>query len=376
MPHPDVKATSDCDVPFARQLDQLLRACAARVTLLGAVAAENACQERARLTEALRRRSELSPRWSYVRRENRDVTRMIDDAILVVDRVDCDDDLKQLYLDRLRELALESRIVDAVGTRQLQQLSRLRFRGESDEARALAKRWAVPPMSQRESKSILSDGAGDDSLLNQMRARVTAERLPFRVISHDRLSALAATGDETIYVAAGVLVSARDIARTVTHEVLGHAAPRATGKSTFSALFTIGTAGGIDDQEGLALVIEERHAFLDEHRKHELGARHRATVWMDSGATFAEVAIALVDECGLPEASAIRIAERIYRGSNGTFAGLGRERVYLQAYCAIKAHLTNKPENEALLASGQIGLTALPALRRHFLEHVRAIDLE
>jgi hypothetical protein len=43
--------------------------------------------------------------------------------------------------------------------------------------------------------------------------------------------------------------------------------------------------------------------------------------------------------------------------------GLGRERVYLESLVRVRAHLEAHPEDEPVLASGQVALDALGAIR-------------
>ena len=121
-----------------------------------------------------------------------------------------------------------------------------------------------------------------------------------------------------------------------------HAIPRARSQQARLAIFQIGTARGIDDQEGFALVLEDRHGFLGPKRKRELAARHLAVEAMDGGARFHENVEALVKEHGLTVREAIYVAERTYRGSDGTTPGLGRERIYLEAFIRVGEHLAER----------------------------------
>jgi hypothetical protein len=42
--------------------------------------------------------------------------------------------------------------------------------------------------------------------------------------------------------------------------------------------------------------------------------------------------------------------------------GLGRERIYLEAFLRVKEHLAKMPTDEAILTSGQVSLDAIPTL--------------
>jgi len=208
-----------------------------------------------------------------------------------------------------------------------------------------------------------SDDPDARSLLSRMKAAVGNLRLPFTVVAAPTLAPLAATGDRVILVATGRAVTEEDARRTVLHEIEGHARPRARALHASSALFGAGTARGIDDQEGRALLLEDRAGLLGLSRRRQLAARHRAVEGMLDGGPFAEIASDLVDTHGLDAADAVVVAERAFRGSDGRRPGLGRERVYLESLVRVRAHLTSHPEDERLLESGQVAVDAIEALR-------------
>ena len=196
-----------------------------------------------------------------------------------------------------------------------------------------------------------------------MRDAVGRSRLPFVVVRAPDLAPLAATGDRTIFVATGRATCEEDAIRTVLHEIEGHAWPRARSRDANAALFRAGTAQGVDDQEGRALLIEEREGFLSLRRRRQIAARHRAVEWMLAGASFGEVAQGLVTRHGLEVAEAVVAAERVFRGSDGLRPGLGRERVYIEAFLRVKGHLARHPQDERVLAFGQVSVGAAPTLR-------------
>jgi hypothetical protein len=157
------------------------------------------------------------------------------------------------------------------------------------------------------------------------------------------------------------------------HEIEAHAIPRTRAAQARLAIFQIGTARGIDDQEGFALVLEERMGYLGPKRKHELAARHLAVEAMDGGARFHENVNALVKEHGLTVRDAVLVAERAYRGGDGTTPGLGRERIYLEAFIRVGEHLTKKPTDEGMMTSGQISIDAIPTIAP-FVRRARATE--
>ncbi len=264
--------------------------------------------------------------------------------------------------ERIDELLLECQIVRAIGTDALGELALRRFGPRGDVAtqaiRRTALAWTREPPAPRRERTITSDAAHDGSLLSRMRVAVRAMNLPFDVIPSPTLSALSATGHRTILVATARDVTAAVARRTVLHEVSGHAAPRARAARMQNPIFGLGTAGGHDDQEGFALLLEERAGCLDKERAFELGARHLAATAMHDGASFIEV-VRHLRALGVDVPRAIPCAERVFRGSGGAQPGLGREAIYLEAYLRVKRHLGKHPRDEALLSSGQLAVRTL-----------------
>ncbi len=275
--------------------------------------------------------------------------------------------LEALFLGRIRELSLEAEMCARAGTVAVTRLARARFRHPEEEtsraASALCTAWLDEPRASATDTSILSDDLDPRSLLSRMREAVGRLRLPFTVIATPWLAPLAATGEGVILVTTGRLVSDEDTRRTVLHEIDGHARPRARSMHAGSSLFRTGTARGIDDQEGRAVWLEERAGLLGPRRRRQLAARHRAVEKMLEGAGFADVAEMLIADHGLETAEAVLVAERVFRGGDGTHPGLGRERVYLESLVRVRRHLTLRPEDDAVLATGQVAVDAIETLR-------------
>jgi hypothetical protein len=66
---------------------------------------------------------------------------------------------------------------------------------------------------------------------------------------------------------------------------------------------------------------------------------------------------------GLDPADAVLVAERAFRGGDGTRAGLGRERTYIESFVRVRARLEANPDDERVMAAGQVALDAVDALR-------------
>jgi hypothetical protein len=276
--------------------------------------------------------------------------------------------LGALYLGRVRELVLEAALCAAAGTAELGCIAAERFASpDVEDARAasrLSALWITESVPACRAPVLDSDAAAPRSLLSLMRAAVGQAGLPFQVLPAPSLASLAATGERAIYVATGRPVAEEDAARTVLHEIEGHARPRARALRAKSLLFRVGTARGADDQEGRALLLEERAGWLGPRRRRQLAGRHRAVEAMHEGASFAEVAFTLARVHGFDEVEAVVAAERAFRGGDGSKPGLGRERVYLESLVRVKAHLARHPGDEEVLACGQVAVDSVSQLRR------------
>ncbi len=348
--------------------ERLLIEAVRSVRLLGSVVPRNAAQERARLVEAFESGQVATPRWSYARSDHSALRKALARA---AQRLEAEGHpVGLLYAARARELEIEAALASEAGTGVLGALARARFRSanpaKAGEATILARKWInegrAGAAETNSGEVIMSDAPVPGSLLTRMREEVGRLTLPFAVVVQPSLAALAATGERHILVAAGRACTRDDVERTVMHEIEAHAIPRTRATQARLAIFQIGTARGIDDQEGFALVLEERGGYLGPKRKRELAARHLAVEAMDGGARFNENVEALVKEHGLGVREAVLVAERAYRGGDGTTPGLGRERIYLEAFIRVGEHLAKRPTDEGILTSGQISVDAIPTI--------------
>jgi hypothetical protein len=363
-------APAHANARLMRLVDRLLVRAAREIQMLAALTPRDAQRERARLVDALRQGRPATPRWDYARTPHDELRRALSAAERALEE-HAETPLDHLYLERIRELAVEASLCAAAGTRDVAMLARERFgtatAETAAEASALAGAWLAEGAGGRppRAESLESDAPGPRSLVARLRAEVGRLRLPFTVVVHPALASLAATGDGVILVAAGRPVTDEDVERTVLHEIEGHALPRTRAAGAALAIARVGTARGIDDQEGRALWLEDRAGMLRGGRRRQLASRHRAVEAMLAGATFADAAAMLVHDHGIDPLAAVVVAERVFRGGDGARPGLGRERVYLEAYVRVRRHLVEHPEDEAVLASGQIALHACDVLRAH-----------
>jgi hypothetical protein len=336
------------------------------IGLLGAATPKDAHIERARLLRDYAHGRERLPEWTYepsVAAQAPRLRRL--DALATPLRALEGTPLGALYQERAHELRLELLAALAVGTPTFAGCARARFAPspERDAADAMAARWCREAGDSDASEGVIaSDDRDPRSLLSRLRAEVARQKLPFTVRTSPTMSALAAISGDTLWVAEGRRLAPLDVDRTVMHEIEAHALPRTRARTRSIALFAIGTAGGSDDQEGYALWLEERRGVSGPGRRKELGARHEAVSLMQAGADFVSVVRSLRG-WGVALDAALRAAERAFRGSHGASPGLGRERVYLEAFVRVERRLMASPEDERVLATGQVAVHAIDTLR-------------
>jgi hypothetical protein len=344
----------------AAELDRLLARAEQTIALIDRVTPVN-------LTDEIRRLSTLGdgepgaePGFQY--RPRPELSGLLAALEVVAEGVDTEHDLGELYAERARELVLEARLVSNVGATTFSELARARFpldrTAHGEAADVTARQWAalVPGSDERR---IASDDPNDpESLLSTVQRLAGALRLPVRVVVSERLASAAATGDGVIVVRAHAMHRAASALRIAVHEIHGHAMPRHRARSERLGIFATGTVQGPDDEEGRALLIEERHGLLDAERRRELGVRHLIANAVRCGAEWTD-ALRIGTEHGLFRAEAVRLAARVVRGG-----GLAREIVYLPAWHRVRHALERRPSLEQWLERGRIAVHAVPVLER------------
>jgi hypothetical protein len=303
----------------------------------------NMRRELARVQDAFREGKQTTPLFEYAPVPQLDG--LLSELAAFADLASCGP-WGELLAERAVEITEEAALVAALGTPSFVRAAHRRYWrphvATMAEATALAKAWLDSPRTT-ESKGELhrtDDRQDPGSLLRCIEALLGERRLSFRVQVISNLVPVAATGDGVILIAEGRWLSALETARVAAHEVLAHALPRALAAGP---LWQLGTAGAADEEEGRALLIEQRHELMGEERRFALALRHLAAQALFDGAGYVEV-VRLLLERGCPSDLAVMVAARVFRGG-----GLGREIVYLPALLRVSAGLKADPALEQWL---------------------------
>jgi hypothetical protein len=345
-----------------RSLEQGLARAERAVALLDRCRPLNAKREQIRVLAEWQRGNKRAPRWSYARAEQLAETRA--ELEWIANHGSRAGAWGRLFAERALELAAEADAADHVGSAEFRERAALRFpidRGaDGEQAEALARAWSTEQGSTPSSAALIeSDNERDpESLISALRRAVGEQRLGFRVVASAELPCAAATGEDILLVRMGMFHTRREVRRIVLHELEAHALPRCRARAERLGLFRVATARGADDEEGRALLLEERAGFLDARRRAQLGRRHLAALSVRRGAGWVET-VELLLELGTPLAEAIDLAARAHRGG-----GLGREVVYLTSLVRVRRALAEDPSLESFMRRGRISVQAAPILRQ------------
>lgn len=293
-----------------------------------------------------------------------------------------DELLGPLYAERACELELEAALAEHIGSAEFAALAVRRHAPCADpewqRAQQLAQQWANLSHAELARDELVrsDDPRSPDSLLQLTSAQLGLRRVPFRIQVVRELASYAATGDGVIFLRAGALLSPAAGLRIARHEVVAHALPRVRARAHALGLLRVGTAGAAADEEGRALLIEQRLGDLSVERQRELGLRHLTALAVASGADVRDCVRELAGFGCAPE-QALQLFIRCARGSALPGRGLCRELEYLPAWLRVSTALSPDPALELWLRQGRASLCAARLLRQHvvldpfILEHGR-----
>lgn len=329
--------------PLAGIEDELLRV-EEDLSLVRRLSPLNYERERLLLEENLRRGKYRDPDFVYpsvdtlcLLRSEDSLSRARDSLLGAVPSL-----LGTLLLGRIAELTLEAEMVKSVGTERVRTLSAQRYPFSSEElseAGKLSEHWLA-------FSEAASEPAQEVQLSSYLRARCLELGIEAKVVESS-LSAVCGVGGTTVYVRRGAAVSEGEARRIFVHEIEGHLLPRLRAES-LPAPYRIGTEGCLEDEEGRAILLEERAGTLGPERSRALAVRHQVAVSVLEGAEEATA------ERLARRVSAELLSECLCRALRG--GGLCRERVYLPGYVRVKRALEEAPEIETLMSVGRISV--------------------
>lgn len=347
-------------------LDQLLVSVADKVRPLPSLAAEDAAQERARLTQALSRGEQPVPSPALRRTVvEPGLFRTLDEARRLAEG----SALGPLYTQRFDELELDLAILDAWGDpKRVRPLSARRYGTGEDAVVTAVGEVSVGVLAQQMLDQVVLCDMGPrvlpalapdpkPSVARMILQAALGIGLDPTVRVEPRLSSLAATGERTVFLSAR-MYSLHEARRLTAHEVFGHLVVAANARAQPLRLLSVGLASSFADQEGVSLYLEAALGLMSGERLRTLAARVMATRWLHAGASFGETAQRLYTDCQLSAESAILTAERTYRGG-----GVARDAGYLSGFLRVRAALSRGEVTLDELRRGRVGLAHVEPLR-------------
>ncbi len=277
--------------------------------------------------------------------------------------------LAKLYLERLDEIELDFLIRDARSdAKLLRPLLARRYGtgreliGETDGSPRLvdvAEHVLDTVDAEPEHPLLPPDATFDEpslaSIIRNVALHAGVELEGVRV--EDSLVANAVASGRWVLIA-NRHVGPREALRCAVHEVLGHVVATLNANAQPHAIFTIGTAGAFEDQEGVALALEELAGVLDAERLRVLAARVVATARFHDGIRFEDLAELLHHAYGLSSNDAIAITERTFRGG-----GSAREASYLRGFLRVRGAVAGGVATIDELRNGKLSARAIEDVR-------------
>ena len=344
------------------ELDRLLLSAEQHISLLERCTPCNFQSESRAVDAAWRQGQPRNPRFEYA--SHRSLFSLQKALAQVVERASQGPALLPLYAARAEELRLEAELAQNVGKAAFSRLASRRFSVPADSAGVQAQRWSETWLKEHREVDELQplipveDTSDERSLVSLMAQAIGEQRLPFRIEFRPGLASMAATGEGVIVIRHGAKLSENRARRIVLHEVFGHALPRAQARREPCRLFSAGTARGPDEEEGRALLLEERHDLLSPLRRAELARRHLGALSVRQGADWVQT-VELLLSSGASLAEAQALAHRSHRGG-----GLARELVYLPAFWRLREAFRRTPTLERWFERGRVSLASIPRLSR------------
>jgi hypothetical protein len=340
-----------------RRLEDLLLSIEREISLLGAFSPTNFGVEVARLSQELSLGRVATPRFVYRNmpvwgRQSSRIKERLKAVEIALSSVStevpggAEELLGRILAERVMELQLELQLVSARGTDEVVSLGRRRYSfatAELEAADTLAAEWF--------SCKLEAPRNDESELLSSLLSRLCSARgYSVRIVEGD-IASIAAVADDCLIVRRGAAANANEAARLFAHEVEGHLMPRMRAASGPIPL-RIGTGSSVEDEEGRALLLEERSGNLGSQRRHWLSVRHQLARAVRDGQSGPDVALRLA----LAGADVALVASELCRTLRG--GGLAREIVYLPGYLRVRAALLEHPEDEDWMSFGRVSVRA------------------
>ena len=330
-----------------------------KIRLLDRVLPTNAAAERSRLLRTLVSGRVAAPAFTYAPTPETPVwQRQLGELSARLESID--HPAARWFAARVEELLVEAELLLARGTPQFQRLACQRYvisDKELEDSEVLAHEWLREPPSQLPADPIVSDDRRDPrSLWCVLERRIQQSGFPIRLVVSAELSSAAAAGDGFVAMRSNARYSAEAAERIAQHELLAHVFPRFHARQQRIGLLRVGVRGSGEEEEGRALLIEQRGGYLDNARRRELALRHLAASAVRSGADFEQL-VRLLEAHGSSLEAACDTAFRALRGG-----GLAREIAYIPAFLRVSEAFSAAPELERWFERGRATLAFSRAL--------------
>jgi uncharacterized protein (TIGR02421 family) len=328
-------------------IDTRLRSLLQKLNLSSAVKPANLHAEREAFLHPRSPRRRKSPVFRY---ENSPLKYAGFDPVLPLETLDAPDEVVEIYQQKQHELDLTKEMFAAVGsdkfTRRAIEIFGAPTAEDAGKAREVLVRLAhVTPLEE-------SSSAREFAKILKTRLEELGISMKITLLSSmaTRISVDAASG--TICLNKKALFAPQQIQRLLVHEVDAHAVRIHNGACLPWGIFSMGTAGYREAEEGLAVYLEHRSGYLYPFQKKIYAGRCLA-VYLSLSAGFAEVFEELRDY--FDEKTAYAIVERIKRGLSDTaHAGaLTKEFHYFTGPDKIRSYL-HSGNDLSMLMGGKI----------------------
>jgi hypothetical protein len=341
--------------------ERLLLRAEREIRFLDRLVPKNLTSERERLLSQFSRGKASEPRFTY--EAAAELERLLPFLNSLASTLLGAGPLGQLYAERARELEQEVSLLFALGRPAFRALASARYATEAyateAETEAVCQDWlrVAPDSRPRSEGQVRADDQRDPrSLISVLQGRIGALRAPVRVEVRPGLSSVAAAGDGFVVIRPDALLSPAEALRIAHHELNAHVLPRLAARAETLGIFRVGARRASDEEEGRALLLEERAGLFPQERRRELALRHGAARLVHQGAPFAEL-VRWLEQRALSTPRALDVALRVSRGG-----GLGREVVYIPAYLRLKAEFARDARLERYFERGRVSLAAARTL--------------